>query len=225
MGHRTNAMAELSGRFNRIENTGRIAEPFSKLTTAIRALEELHSARDLTMPAEHHIAKVGRAAQSLASKLDSIKSQALSHYSHESGKLSGMIVDRLNLKPNRFEAELRAALLAMPSLADRISWLQEAAKDPANGPLLAAVIEAPPALTGISTEAMRVVEKDFIQTHAPDLVQIQQDLDDALSITSSAHRTASVMTAEFQNPAELKRISEAEQAAAQAQQRMNEALI
>jgi hypothetical protein len=218
-------MTELSERFSRIPNTGRLAEPFTKITSAIRALEDLNANRDLTMPPEHHTAKIGRAAQTLEAKLDSLKSAALSTYSAESGRISGLITDRLSLKPNRFEAELRAALLAMPSLSDRISWLQDAAKDPANGPLLAAVIEAPPALTGISTEAMRAVEKAFIETHAPDLVQMQQDLDDALSITSSAHRTASVMTAEFQNPAELKRISEAEQAAAQAQQRMNEALI
>lgn len=224
MGHRKLAMDELSGRFSRIKHTGRLGESFTKIASAVRALEALNVNRDVTMPQEHHTAKVGRAAQSLAQKLPSLKDAALTEWSREQGRIAEQVVERCNFKPSRFESEIRAVLLSMPTLADRIAWLQDAAKDDNNGPILAAVSEAPPALTGINRESMKAVEDDFVARLCPELVEQREDLNSALDLISASHRTAEGMSREYQNPHELERIAQAEAAAKEAQQRMSEAL-
>lgn len=224
MGHRSNAMNELSGRFSRIEHRGRLGESFHKIVSGIRALEDLNVSRDVTQTAEAHIAKVGRAAQSLAQKLPQLKDAALTEWSREQGKIAERIVERCNFKPSRFESEIRAVLLSMPTLADRIAWLQEAAQDDNNGPILAAIAEAPPALSGVSREALKAIEDDFVQRLCPDLVEQREDLNTALDLISASHRTADGMSREYQNPQELERIAKAEAAAREAQNRMSEAL-
>ena len=225
MAHRTNAMIELGDRFSRIQHTGRLGETFTKISGAVRALEDLHSNRDLTQTPEHHTAKVGRAAQTLEAKLPGLKEQALAAWTQHQAKISEQIVDRCNFKPNRFEAEIRQVLLSMPTLADRIAWLQQCAQDDANGPILAAVAEAPPALSGVSKEALKAIEETFIERLCPDLMEQREDLDSALDLISASHRTAQTMASEFQDPRELDRISRAQEAAGHAQERMNQALL
>lgn len=224
MGFRTNALIELTDRFARINHTGRLGESFSKIAGAVRSLEQLNLARDLTMPEAHHAAKVGRAAQQLQQRLPAIRETAYTEWTREQGRIAGLIVERCNLKPNRFETEIRAVLLAMPTLADRLAWLQETAKDDSNGPILAAVAEAPPALTGVTREALKAIEDGFIARLCPDLVAEREGMDTALATIDAAHRTAEKMAREYQNPAELARIAQAEEEAKNAQARMAEAL-
>jgi hypothetical protein len=224
MAYRKQAMDELTGRFARIQHTGRLGESFTRISGAVRALEDLHSNRDLTQTAESHTAKVGRAAQTLEAKLPGLKESALTAWSNHQASISEQIVTRCNFKPSRFEAEIRQVLLSMPSLADRIAWLQEAAQDDNNGPIIAAVSEAPPALTGVNKEALKAIEDDFVARLCPDLVEQREDLNTALDLISASHRTAETMAREYQDVQALERIAQAEAASRQAQERMNEAL-
>lgn len=215
------AAQELSERFSKIEHRGTLGESFSRLKSGIDGLSQMAATRNPFDTPEGHRVKVGKQAQKLQQQLGKILETARGEHLRQSGSLSGQAVERLNLRPNRFESEIRAVLLRMPTHADRLQWLQETAKDPSNGPIIGALLEAPAALHGIAPDALRSIEREFIQNNAPDLVQKQNDLDQALEIVTALHRTAERISASHQDHAELQRIEQdaarAEAAAAEVQ--------
>ena len=221
--HRTLAMREINARFTRLKSTGQIGEQFHKIRSAVESLDALHANADPCLPREAHVARVGRSAQQLNSKLDSFRSALGSAYSQASGKLSSEAVDRLNLKEGRYSEELRRTVLAMP-LAERIAYVGELSKSEDAGPLLAALSSAPAILHQVPKDVLRAAEQQFISTFAPDVVALQAELDDAMTLANAALMTAGKMATEFQDQQELDRISKAQEAAAQAQQQMQEAL-
>lgn len=218
----TRAAAELSERLQRLPHRGRLSEHFGKLKGGIDSLAAMAATKSPYDTPEGHRVKVAQNAQRFEAQLEKIRSSALQEFTNESGRISAQIVEKLGLKPSKFGAELRGVLLAMPSNAARIEWLQEAMRDPGNATLLQDLLESPAALHGIPADALRAIETDFIQTHAPELCEQQQSIDDALQIVSSIHRTAARMAASHQDHAELARIEadrlKAEEASLQMQQ-------
>lgn len=216
-------MRELNDRFTRLKSTGQIAEQFHKIRQAVESLDALHANADPTLPREAHVARVGRSAQQLSSKLDSFRSALGLAYSLASGKLSSEAIERLNLREGKYSEELRRTVLDMP-LAERIAYVGELSKSEDAGPLLAALSSAPAILHQVPKDFLRAAEQQFISTFAPDVVAQQAELDDAMSIANAALTTAGKMSVEFQDRQELDRISKAQESAAQAQKQMNEAL-
>lgn len=223
MSSRTLAMRELNDRFSKLKSTGQIAEQFHKIRSAVESLDALHANADPTLPREAHVARVGRSAQQLQSKLESFQNSLGLAYSQASGRLSAEAVDRLGLKEGKYAEELRRTVLAMP-LSERIAYVGEIAKSEDAGPLLAALSSAPAILHQVPKDVLRAAEQQFIATFAPDIPERQTELDNAHDIASAALRTAGAMASEFQDRRELDRITQAQDAAAQAQLRMNEAL-
>ena len=223
MNPRTNALRELNSRIMRIEGRGRLAESFTRIQSAVESLANLHDVKDSTITPDAHTLKVGRAAKALQDKLGAMKDQALSAYTIESGRIAGQVVEKLNLKESKYGEELRRLIVTMP-LSDRIQYVTDLAKDPEAGPMLAALTSAPSVLHGVPRDVLKATEDAFVATHAPELTALQQDLDSALDLVSAAHRTAASMASEYQDARELERIDAASKAAAEAQQRMQEAL-
>lgn len=220
---RTSAMRELNDRFTRLKSTGQIGEQFHKIRLAIESLDRLHANADPTLPREAHVARVGRSAQQLNSKLDSFRSALGSAYSLASGKLSSEAIERLGLKESRYAEEIRRRVIVM-TVSERTQFVTDLAHDPKAGSVIAALTSAPGILHGIDMDILRAVEQDFIERHAPDITQAQTELDSALDLANAALRTAGVMSLEYQDAGELDRISKAQDSAAQAQKQMNEAL-
>lgn len=220
----TRAAAELADRLQRIQHRGRLPESFGKMKSGIDSMAAMAATRSPFETPESHRVKVAQNAQRFESQLEKIHTQALSEFTTESGRISAQIVERLGLKPSKFGAELRGVLLQMPTNAARIEWLSEAMKDATNAPLLQDLLESPSALHGVPVDALRSIEKDFIERNAPDLVAQQRDLEDALSIISSIHRTAARMAASHQDHAELARIEADRLRAEEANNQMQKAL-
>lgn len=223
MSPRRNAMTELNTRFAKLKHTGQIGEHFHRVRQAVESLDALHASSDPTQTREAHVARVGRAAQQLQTKLDSFRDSLGRAYSQASGQLSAEAVDRLGLKEGRYSEELRRTVLAMP-LSERISYVSALAKDAEAGPLLAALSAAPNILHQVPRDVLKAAEDQYIATFAPDVVEAQAELDEAMNIAGAALRTASTMAAEFQDRRELDRISEAQQQAARAADQMAQAL-
>lgn len=220
---RTNAMNELNARFSKLRHTGQLGETFHRVRQAVESLDSLHATSDPTQTREAHVAKVGRAAQQLQSKLETFRDSLGRAYSQASGRLSADAVDRLNLREGKYAEELRRTVLAMP-VSERIAYVSELAKNEDAGPLLAALTAAPQILHQVPKEVLKAAEVQFISTFAPDIREAQAELDDAMDLAGAALRTAGGMAVAFQSRQELDRISKAQAEAQAAQQQMDAAL-
>jgi hypothetical protein len=220
---RRNAMNELNARFGKLQHTGTLGEVFHRVRQAVESLDGLHQNNDPTQTREAHVARVGRAAQQLQGKLESFRDSLGRAYSAASGKLSQEAVDRLGMKESRYAEEIRRRVIAM-SPSERTQFATDLASDPEAGSIIAALTSAPAILHGIDREILRAVETQFISNHAPDIVEAQSSLDDAMDLASAALRTAGAMAVEFQDRRELDRITQAQQQAKLAQDQMNAAL-
>jgi hypothetical protein len=123
--------------------------------------------------------------------------------------------EKVTLKPNEYAAETRAVLRSMPK-ADRLSALaQLAAKN--NGAELAAVINAPALLSGVTEEDQQTFRTQIFAIHAKEEIAELEELTTAYQASLDAIDVAGTLAKELTDPTRLAEINMGVDAAAAAE--------
>lgn len=169
-----------------------------------------------------HVKKIG----AMARKFDQ---EALATFNRNSEawrngmvNLERRIEEKINLKPDAFAAEIRAAYRGMKS-QDRVALIGQLIKEN-RGPELAALIKAPASLTGLSDLERSNWEAAMLSAHAPEELEERARLGDVFEASAAALRAAGDLAKSLTDPGELARIEREDAASRSAGDDFNQAL-
>lgn len=124
------------------------------------------------------------------------------------------IDEKIDLKPNAFAQEIRAAFRGLDGKA-KASLINQLVKEN-RGPELAAIVKAPSILTGISDEQRAAYENMIVTTHAAAELNERAALEDVFSGAMAAERTASELSKSLSDPSKIAEVERGAAAAAAA---------
>lgn len=158
-----------------------------------------------------HALKVAKMARKLNQEL--VASINRSHHILAEGEkdLQRRIDAKVDLKPDAFASEIRAAFRGLDSKA-KANLIKELV-DNNRGPEMAAIVKAPPILTGISEQQRAAYEQMIIGKHASAEVDERKNLQAVFDGVVAAHRAAHGFVQRLTDPNEIAQI---ERAAAEA---------
>jgi len=183
----------------------------NRLRAGAEALDNLRMNRSpLDTPAAHTV-KVAKAAKRLDSEITAMINRLGQITNAGLQDAQRRIDEKVNLKPDAFAQEIRAAFRALDAKG-KASLIKELV-DGNRGPEMAAIVRAPAMLTGITEEQRATYERMIVARHAGDELDeigaINEISDAGLTAINTAARMAKRMT----DPTELAAI---ERAAAEA---------
>lgn len=194
-----------------------------EVESGVSALGNLHATPNLTDNEFAHTKRVGTAARKLKEKAEGINDKA--HVVVRDGltDIQRRIAEKVNLKPDeKFGAEIRSLFRSLKP-GEQIAMLSQLAREN-RGPELAAIIDAPTSVTGITREVQDRHRSQIVSIHAPEEFAEQAALLDALPAVVSAVRVADEMAIEYENPNTLAKIAKSEEAAKAADAAFSDAL-
>jgi hypothetical protein len=178
------------------------------------ALDNVNKTRSpLDTPAAHAL-KVAKLARSFDKETTDALNRATRIWADAYKDTQTRIDDKVNLRPDAFAPEIRAAFrtLSSKAKADLITQLVKENR----GPELAAIVKAPAVLTGITDEARAAYENMMLVTYAAPEVDELAKLEDLLSSVTAATRASSNMVKDLTDPRKLAEIESQAAAADQA---------
>jgi hypothetical protein len=178
------------------------------------ALDNVNRTRSpLDTPAAHAL-KVAKLARSFDKETTDALNRATRIWADAYKDTQTRIDDKVNLRPDAFAPEIRAAFrtLSSKAKADLITQLVKENR----GPELAAIVKAPAVLTGITDEARAAYENMMLVTYAAPEVDELAKLEDLLSSVTAATRASSNMVKDLTDPRKLAEIESQAAAADQA---------
>jgi hypothetical protein len=189
----------------------RIQQEVSRLHRGAEALDKVSANRSPLDTVEAHTKKVATIARKFDAEVTSSINR-ISDISRDGRKaVERRIDDKVNLKPDAFAGEIRATFRAM-SGKDRMELLARLVKEN-RGPELAAIVKAPPILTGISEAQRARFESAIIGQHAPAELAEQAEIDASLEESFAATRYAGDYATSLVSPAKVAVIEAGEAAA------------
>jgi hypothetical protein len=191
-----------------------MAQELTKLRTSSAALHKLHATPDPTVTPATHTKRVMAAAAKLRDQTATVSNRLHQIVQTRGAELDRAIAAKVNLKPDGYAAEIRAAFRA--AAPGRQHQLLGELATQNRGPELAALIQAPGILTGISDEMRGRYRELIMSTHAREEHEEMGDLMDALSEAVGALPTVNSFVEAFSDPAKLAEIERGEAAAAEA---------
>ena len=178
------------------------------------ALDNVNRTRSpLDTPAAHAL-KVAKLARSFDKETTDTLNRSVRIWADAYKDTQTRIDDKVNLRPDAFAPEIRAAFrtLSSKAKADLITQLVKENR----GPELAAIVKAPAVLTGITDEARAAYENMMLVTYAAPEVDELAKLEDLLSSVTAATRASSNMVKDLTDPRKLAEIESQAAAADQA---------
>lgn len=176
----------------------------NRLRGGADALDNVRASRSpLDTPAAHAL-KVGAMAKKFDREITAMLNRASQIMTAGAQDIQRRIDDKINLKPDAFAAEIRAAFRSLGSKAqgDLINKLIKEGR----GPELAAIVRAPSVLTGISDEQRAAYEIAMVTTHAAQEYEEREKLEEVFDSAMAASRAAAGIAKSFTDPGELARI-------------------
>jgi len=225
--HRVKAMEAIVGRMladlGEEHDTGRrMKAEVVRLRMAAEALDRQNAKRNpLDTPAAHAM-KVAKNARTFDREITNTLNRALKIWGEGYQKLQSRIAEKVNLTPDAFASEIRAAFRNMPpkQQSKLIADLVESNR----GPELAAIVKAPSILTGISDSQRDSYEKMILARHAGAELDEIAKLEEAWGAVTTISKTAGEFAAELTDPNKLAAIESAAGEADAAGEAFNQAL-
>jgi hypothetical protein len=190
-----------------------IRSEVSRIRNAIASLAAMNGSPNPLETSAAHTRKICAAAEKLSNQIEASRSKIQSFASSGMDGLHNAMVEKAGLRQNLYAAEVRTAFRGLDG-TERIQFLNDLLET-GDGASLAAVLDAPSTLTGISKDVREKYREVATQRAAPSeyaaFTEILETLDSGLTASSCAADAASA----FADPARLAQI-EADEAAATA---------
>jgi hypothetical protein len=183
----------------------------NRLASGAAALDNARASRTPLDTPEAHALKVGKMSKAFDRSITGTIDRASAAFRAGLQDAQRRIDQKINLTPDAFAQEIRAAFRNMDgkAKANLINQLVEENR----GPELAAIVKAPAILTGISEEQRAVYEKMIISRHAGDELDEIAHIEEVFSAVLTATDTAANLSKRFSDPVELAKIERADSAA------------
>ena len=193
-----------------------------RLREATDALVNVHERRDPTLTDAGHIKLVATHAASLNKECDAAVSRVNTNLREGIAENDAKIAKKVKLNADpRYEQEIRAAFLRLPTMGERTKQLAEWVEQN-DGSALAAIVHAPTFLAGVPSDIQKRFARAIVEKHAPDEVEEEKALmtgmDTALSAVAVAREVAKV----YSNPEKMAEILRAQKAAADATEKFKD---
>lgn len=219
--HKVKALAAMADRMAKMiddrggsRTAGQMQAEVNRLKAGAEALDKVRANRSPLDTPEAHALKVAKLAQ----KFDREVTAAINRFGsivHEGLQaVQKRIDEKIDLRPNAFAEEIRAAFRTLDRKA-KLQLLGDLVRDN-RGPELAAIIKAPPLLSGLPAADIASYEKAILSTHAGDEVAEQAWLGEMFETSITAANTAGDLARSFIDPSELARIERADALASEA---------
>jgi len=187
----------------------------NRLASSAGQLDTVHRNRSPLDTEAAHALKVAKLARQYGSRVTEALNRGLGEWAVSRAELEQRIVEKINLKPDpKFAAEIRSVFRTVDG-TKRLEMLGQFVKEN-RGPELAAILEGPAFLTGISEEQKSAYRASMISTHAAAEQEELEALDEAAEGFQIANRTASNFAKELTDPGRLAKIERDANAAAEA---------
>lgn len=198
------AIAALADRLAAMGDHQAVRQMRSEVESVRRQAEGLDSVnikrRPVDTPAAHTM-RVAKRARAFDKQVTASVQRASQAYRAAIRDVEGRITERVNLKPDAFASEIRTAFRALDDEArhELILTLIEENR----GPELAAIVDAPSVLTGISDDRKRRYKEAAIQKHAAEELAEQELVNNAFNEMCAASRAATRLVRDFTDPGKL----------------------
>lgn len=212
----TETMGTLSKRFTaKMDGANALhkdlAGRFSELAKQLNALEALRETSDLLTTA--------RAANRLKFLAEEHGKVIVSKSKEAALAFESALQEHGGLKPGPFAPEIRQRLHAMKP-GERITAIQ-AMVTARDGQSLAAVLDAPGILTGLSPDELSKTREQYYQTACPDLVKARDVHRDLVEHIDAAIKTSLTAATVYGDPRKLRELEEREAVSAKAREALN----
>ena len=181
------------------------------LTDAARSLHNLRTTRNPTETEGSHQKRISLAAERLGRETTATTNRLSEFLRSGRSDLAVRIAEKTKLTPDAYAAEIRAVYRGMTQ-TERTKLLADLV-DGGRGPELAALVNAPTTLTGMSDEFRQQYVAAFIAKNAPAESEEQALLDEVYSDALVSTQTVGALADAYADPAKLAEITRAEAAA------------
>lgn len=193
-----------------------------RLRRGAEALDNVRRNRSPLDTKEAHTLKVAKAARKYEAEVEAVRGRAHEIFGRGIGEISGRIVNKVDLKPSAFAQEIRTAFRELNSKA-KTELINELVAGN-RGPELAAIVDAPSVLTGISDQQRSMYRQAIISKHAAAEMDEQEKLTDVFEASLDAAKAATGLVRRLADPGELAHIEHVDAAAKEASAAFNESL-
>lgn len=195
----------------------------ARLANGLDNLNKMHSSPSPTEMPAAHLKKVMSAAEKLSAKIATTRAELTDAYVSGRGEIQARINEKIKLQPDNFAMEIRQRFHSLDA-GEKTKLLGELVEQN-NGSAFAAIVLAPPILTGLDPEIQARYMAALHEKHAPAELAEQEALLSAYDAAWFAAQTADEAAAEFTDAAALAKITEQEAQAEAAQAAFSQAVI
>ena len=193
-----------------------------RLRRGAEALDNVRRNRSPLDTPEAHKLKVAKAARKYEAEIEAARTRAHEIYGRGIMEVDRRIVEKVDLKPTAFAQEIRTAFRELDSQA-KTKLINQMVEEN-RGPELAAIVDAPSVLTGISDQQRSMYRQDIISKHAAAELDEQEKLGDVFNASLDAAKAARNLVKRLADPGELASIIHADGVANEARTAFDESL-
>ncbi|MFC4593509.1 hypothetical protein ACFO3E_04805 [Sphingobium tyrosinilyticum] len=186
----------------------------NRLRLGAEALDRASANRSPLDTPEAHALKVAKMARKLDSEVKAYFNRSAQIWAAGRSDVQQRIDDKVNLRPDAFASEIRAAFRSLP--VKKQGQLIQDLVDGNRGPELAAIVRAPSVLTGITDAQRQAYEQMIVAKHAAAEQDELAQVDEIYEAVSTMSRAAGDMARSFIDPGALSNIERADAAASEA---------
>jgi hypothetical protein len=186
----------------------------ARVSVGLDSLIALHATRNPTETEGTHGKRVADAATKLSGMIASSRERLHEITREGLAEIDARIGAKVKLVPDNYAAEIRAQFRTLDS-SQRVALLAELVENN-NGPVLAALVQPPRILTGLTDEMRQRYTEAIISKHAPEEAAARDATMAAFSNSLTALDTAMTGAKSFTDPAKLAAIERGEAAALEA---------
>lgn len=186
----------------------------NRIRQGAEALDRVNSNPSPLDTAEAHAMKVAKLARKFEGEVTAYVNRSSQIWAAGRTDAQRRIDEKINLKPDAFASEIRAAFRSLP--AKKQGQLIQDLVDGNRGPELAAIVRAPSVLTGIPDSERQAYEQMIVTRHAGAEHEELAQVDEIYESISVISRSAASMAKSFIDPSSIDRIERADAAASEA---------
>lgn len=195
----------------------------NRLRDGARALDNVNANRNpLDTPAAHAL-KVAKMARAFGKETTASINRSVQAWAAGKEDLKRRIEEKINLKADPTFAVAIATRFSGLSGKAQTKLLSELV-DENRGPELAAIIKAPPSLTGLNVRQIAMYEQAIASRHAAAELDEIEKLDEAYGAFDTVQRAAGSLEKQLTNPDKLAKIESGANAADEATDAFNQSL-
>lgn len=210
--HRVNALRTVAGRVARdMPNHPKaraMQNMVERLASGAEALDKVRVSRNPLDTREAHMKKLGGMARKYDAEVTTTITRLGAIFREAVNDVQRRIDEKVDLKPDAFASEIRAAFRLMKS-TEQAELLGRLAREN-RGAELAAIVKAPLTLTGLTEETRAQFEGAILSIHAREEMAEREQIEAVFSEAFAGVDIAMGINKAFTDPAEIAKIERAE---------------